>query len=123
MTVQRLVYEAGGNRDFSPIHHNDEVARAGGASAMYANNGFLQGMWERAYREFFGLEGWIQKVGPFRIRRFTVVGKPAVVRGQVMGKWQEAGKNFVQIEMWTENLDDVTVGPGSVIGTLPSRPS
>jgi acyl dehydratase len=121
MTVQRLVYEAGGNRDFAPIHHNDEIARAGRAPAMYANNGFIQGMWERAYREFFGVEGWIQKVGPFRMRIFNVVGEPSVVRAKVAKKWQEDGKNYVELEMWSETPKGTSVGPGPVVGTLPSR--
>ena len=121
LTVQRLVYEAGGNRDFAPIHHNDEIARAGRAPAMYANNGFIQGMWERAYREFFGADGWIQKVGPFRMRIFNVVGEPSVVKGKVAKKWQEGGKNYVELEMWTETPKGTSVGPGPVVGTLPSR--
>ena len=121
LTVQRLVYEAGGNRDFNAIHHNDEIARAGGAPAMYANNGFIQGMWERAYREFFGVEGWIQKVGPFRMRIFNVVGEPTVVRGKVTNKWQENDENFVELEMWSETPKGISVGPGPVIGTLPSK--
>jgi hypothetical protein len=121
LTVQRLVYEAGGNRDFSAIHHNDEIARAGRAPAMYANNGFIQGMWERTYREFFGVDGWIQKVGPFRMRIFNIVGEPTVVRGKVARKWQQGGKSFVELEMWSENPKGTSVGPGPVIGTLPSR--
>ena len=121
MTVQRLVYEAGANRDFNAIHHNDEVAQAGRAPAMYANNGFIQGMWERAYREFFGVDGWIQKVGPFRMRIFNVVGEPSVVRAKVAKKWQDGGKNFVELEMWSETPKGTSVGPGPVVGTLPSR--
>ena len=120
ITVQRLVYQAGGNRDFNAIHHNDDIARAGGAPAMYANNGFIQGMWERAYREFFGVEGWIQKVGPFRMRIFNVVGEPTVVRGKITNKWQENGNNFVQLEMWSETPKGISVGPGPIVGTLPS---
>ena len=121
LTVQRLVYEAGGNRDFAPIHHNDEIAQSQRAPAMYANNGFIQGMWERAYREFFGLEGWIQKVGPFRMRVFNIVGESTVVRGKVTRKWQEGDKNFVELEVWSENPKGISVGPGPVVGTLPSR--
>jgi len=123
ITVQRLVYEAGGNRDFNAIHHNDDIARAGGAPAMYANNGFIQGMWERAYREFFGMDGWIQKVGPLRMRIFNVVGEPTVVRGKVSRKWQEEGNNFVELEMWSETPKGTSVGPGPVVGTLPSKPN
>ena len=121
LTVQRLVYEAGGNRDFNAIHHNDEIARAGRAPAMYANNGFIQGMWERAYREFFGVDGWIGKVGPFRMRIFNVVGEPTVVRAKVAKKWQEGGKSFVELEMWSQTPKGISVGPGPVVGTLPSR--
>tara|TARA_Y100000588_G_scaffold54953_4_gene52332 strand:- start:1323 stop:2420 length:1098 start_codon:yes stop_codon:yes gene_type:complete len=121
LTVQRLVYAAGGNRDFNAIHHNDDIARAGGAPAMYANNGFIQGMWERSYREFFGLKGWIKKVGPFRMRIFNIVSEATVVKGKVSRKWQENGENLVEIEMWSENPKGISVGPGPVIGTLPSK--
>jgi hypothetical protein len=122
LTVQRLVYAAGGNRDFNAIHHNDDIARAGGAPAMYANNGFIQGMWERAYREFFGVQGWIQKVGPFRMRIFNVVAEATVVQGKVSRKWQDGNTNFVELEMWSENPKGISVGPGPVVGTLPSKP-
>ncbi len=121
-TLQRLVYEAGSNRDFNAIHHNDEVARGQGAPAMFANNGYIQAMWERVYREFYGLDGWIQKVGPFRMRIFNIVGDPVVVRGKVARKWQEKGKNWVELEMWSENSRGISVGPGPVLGTLPSKP-
>jgi len=121
MSVQRLVYEAGANRDFNPIHHNTQFAQSTRAPEMYANNGFIQGMWERTYREFFGVDGWIQKVGPFRMRIFNVVGESTVMRGKVAKKWQEGGKNFVELEMWSETPKGISVGPGPVVGTLPAR--
>ena len=31
LTIQRLVMEAGANRDFAPMHHDREIARATGA--------------------------------------------------------------------------------------------
>ena len=57
ITVQRLIVEAGANRDFAQIHHNTEVAMEQGVSEMYANNIFIQGWWERTVREYIGLDG------------------------------------------------------------------
>ena len=123
LTVQRLVIEAGANRDFNQIHHNTEVAQEQGAAEMYANNTFVQGFWERTVREFVGLDGQIKKVGPFRIRVFNLVGEAVVTKGTVKKKWQEGGENLVELEIWSEHSQGISVGPGPVLVTLPSRPS
>ncbi len=122
MTVQRFVIEAGGNRDFSPIHHNTEVAQGQRAPEMFANNGFIQAMWERAYREYLGLDGMVKKVGPFRMRIFNTVAESVVTKGVVKRKWQDKGENLVELEMWSEISRGISVGPGPVLATLPSRP-
>jgi hypothetical protein len=121
ISVYRLVVEAGGNRDFNSIHHNTEFARASGAPEMYANNIFIQGMWERTVREFIGLGGVIKKVGPFRMRIFNTVGETVITRGRVARKWQEGGSHLVELEMWTESPKGISVGPGPVVVSLPSR--
>jgi acyl dehydratase len=121
LTVYRLVVEAGANRDFNAIHHNSEVARASGAPEMYANTGFLLGMWERAIREFAGLEGSVRRITGFRMRRFNVVGQTVVVRGRVLGKRREADASLVELELWSEVDGEVTVGPGTVTVVLPER--
>lgn len=123
LTVYRLVVEAGANRDFNAIHHNSEVARASGAPEMYANTGFLLGMWERAIREFAGLEGSVRRITGFRMRRFNVVGQTVVVRGRVAGKRREDGDAVVELELWSEVDGEVTVGPGTVTVALPERSS
>jgi acyl dehydratase len=123
ITVQRLVIEAGTNRDFTPIHHNTEIAQGQGAPEMYANNVFIQGMWERAVREFIGLTGTINKVGPFRMRIFNTVGENVVTRGTVARRWQEEGRNFLELEMLSEHSGGVSVGPGPVVVTVPSKPA
>ena len=61
-------------------------------------------------------------VGPETLGRlFNVVGEPTVVRGKVTNKWQENDENFVELEMWSETPKGISVGPGPVIGTLPSK--
>jgi acyl dehydratase len=121
LTVYRLVVEAGANRDFNAIHHNSEVARASGAPEMYANTGFLLGMWERAIREFAGLDGSVRRITGFRMRRFNVVGQTVVVRGRVLGKRREDNASLVELELWSEVDGEVTVGPGTVTVVLPER--
>ena len=121
LTIARLVVEAGANRDFNQIHHNTPVSIATGAPDMYANNGFIQAWWERAVRQYIGLEGRFRKTGPFRMRIFNTVGEAAVTKGTVKRKWQENGEHLVEIEVRTEISKGVSVGPGPVVASLPSR--
>ena len=121
LSVYRLVVEAGANRDFNSIHHNSEYARASGAPEMYANTGFLLGMWERTVREFIGLGGSIRRIAGFRMRRFNTVGRTVVVRGRVKSKRRDAGDALVELEVWSELGGETTVGPGIVTVALPVR--
>ena len=122
LTVLRMVMLAGANRDFAQIHHNERIAKGQGAPDMYINNGSVQGLWGRTVREFIGLDGVIKKVGPFRMRVFNTVGETVVTKGTVKRKWQEKGENLVELEIWSEHSAGVTVGPGPVVVTLPSKP-
>ncbi|HRC62154.1 MAG: MaoC family dehydratase N-terminal domain-containing protein [Dehalococcoidia bacterium] len=121
MTVFRLVVEAGANRDFNQIHHNTPVTQAQGAPDMYANNVFIQGMWERCVREYIGLQGRFKKTGPFRMRIFNNVGETVVTKGTVKRKWVEGGEHLVELEIVSEHSRGISVGPGPVVVTLPSR--
>lgn len=121
LSVYRLVVEAGANRDFNSIHHNSEFAKASGASEMYANTAFVQGMWERTVREYVGLGGRIRKVGPFRMKMFNTVGETVVTSGGVSRKWRDGDEHFVELMMQSEISTGISVGPGPVIVTLPTR--
>lgn len=121
LTVARLVVEAGASLDFSRVHHNADVARATGASEMYADNVFIQGWWERAVREYIGLAGKVRRVGPLRMRIFNTVGETVVTRGTVRRMWSEGGESLAELELRSEISSGVSVGPGPVIVTLPSR--
>ncbi len=121
ITVYRLVVEAGANRDFNSIHHNSEFARASGAPEMYANTGFLLGMWERTVREFIGLDGSIRRIAGFRMRRFNTAGRTVVVRGRVKSKRRDDADALLELEVWSEVGGVVTVGPGTVTVSVPVR--
>jgi acyl dehydratase len=121
LTVYRLVMEAGACRDFNSIHHNSEYAKSTGAPEMYAATSFLLGAWERAVRDYIGMEGTIRSLRGFRMKKFNPVGTTMVVRGEVTGKADDDGTGRVELRVWCENSGDVTVGPGAVTATLPSR--
>ena len=121
LTIYRLVMSAGATRDYNAIHHNSEFAKKSGAPDMYANGLLLQAMWERSVREFIGLAGVIRALRGFRMKIFNTVGDTVVVSGKVRRKWREGKDALLEIEMWSENSKGVSVGPGSMVVTLPSR--
>jgi acyl dehydratase len=121
LTIYRLVMSAGATRDYNAIHHNSDFAKKSGAPDMYANGLLLQAMWERSVREFIGLAGVIRALRGFRMKIFNTVGDTVVVNGKVKRKWREGRDALVEIEMWSENSKGVSVGPGSMIVTLPSK--
>jgi acyl dehydratase len=124
VSLYRLIVVAAGDRDFTPIHHNPDTARMQGAPDVFVNNTALFAMWERVVREYVGLGGVITSVRGFRIGAFNLVGETITVRGTVVAKWrdpQDRGRGHVELRMRTEGPRGVTVGPGSVMVTLPCR--
>ena len=119
LSLYRLVVVAGANRDFNSIHHNSEYARGTGAADAYANTLFLQGMWERAVREYIGDGGTIRAIRGFRMRSFSLVGDTAVVEGEVTRAWLEDDDGLVELTLRTRCSTGVTVGPGTVVATMP----
>ena len=125
LTVYRMVMAAGANRDFNAIHHNTEHAQSTGAPEMYANVMFLQGMWERTVREYIGLAGTLHAIRGFRMKSFNTAGDTVVVQGRVERKWiddsaDEAQRRRLELEVWSENRHGVSVGPGTVVVSLPA---
>ncbi|MET0699030.1 MAG: acyl dehydratase [Mycobacterium sp.] len=123
LPIYRLVVAAGANRDFNSIHHNADYARATGAPDMYANVLFLLGMWERAVRDWIGDAGTMRAITGFRMNRFTTVTETAKVVAKVVDKRVADGAGIVTLRLHTEDSAGVTVGPGTVVVTLPRRDS
>lgn len=119
LSVYRLVVAAGATRDFNSIHHNADFARASGAPGMYANAMFLQGMWERQVRSLVGPSGRIHALRGFRMNSFNCAGETAVVHGEIERKWRVGDDGMLDIRLWTENGGRVSVGPGTVVASIP----
>lgn len=121
LSVFRLVMAAGANQDYNSIHHNTEYAQQTGAPDMYANNIFLQGMWERTVREYIGNAGVLKSLKGFRMGSFNIAGDTVVTKGVVKRKWKEGKEHFIELEIWSENSTGISVGPGTIIATLPNQ--
>jgi len=120
ITVHRLVVAAGAGKDFAPIHHNSEVARASGAPDMYASNVFLLGMWERTVREYIGLAGTIKRIGPMRMKKFATAGETVEVRAVITRKWRADDDALLELDLRSVISTGDAVA-GSMCVSLPSR--
>ena len=118
ITLQRLVMEAGANRDLSSIHHDHDAAVATGAPGVYMNTYFIMGMIERLVREWIGLEGRIRKIGPLRMKMFNCVGDTVVFKGRVKQKLEESQEVILDIQSETQKGQTVT---SQAIVSLPAK--
>ena len=107
ITLQRLVMEAGANRDFSLIHHDSAVARATGAPDAFANTHFLMGMFERLIRDWAGPRARLRRLGPLRMAHFNPVGDTLVFSGVVESRDDQQGT--VGLDLWAESERGRTV--------------
>ncbi len=78
-------------------------------------------MWERTTREFIGLGGVMKSLKGFRMKVFNTAGDTVVTTGIVKRKWQEGEEALVELQMWSENAKGISVGPGTVVVSLPHR--
>ena len=113
ITLQRLVMEAGANRDLSLIHHDTQVAQATGAPDAFANTFFLMGMFERLVREWAGPTARIRKIGPLRMMIFNAVGDTMHFKGAVESVDTDAGT--VSLDLWAESDRGKTVTSKAIV--------
>jgi len=116
VTLQRLVMEAGANRDFSLIHHDRDVARATGAPDAYMNTFFIAGMFERLLREWMGLKGQLNKIQNLRMKVFNCVGDTVEFKGIVESV--DESNNHVAVALSSNTDNGVTVTAIATV-TLP----
>ena len=102
LTLQRLVMEAAANRDFAPIHHDRDIARATGAPDAYANTMLHQAIFEATLRQWMGLGGRLRKLR-FSMRSFATTGAELTGGGRVTGLRPDGDGGFVDLEIWTES--------------------
>jgi acyl dehydratase len=119
ITLQRLVMEAGANRDFSPWHFDHVVARALGAPAAFANTTLIETLLEAAVRRWGRLGARIRRL-EFAMRGQNCAGDVASIAGQVAAKQVAgSGEQEVALDLWIDSPRGRTV-TGSAVVTLPA---
>jgi acyl dehydratase len=116
ITLQRLVMEAGADRDFSPIHIDGGAARASGATAPYANTILIEGLLEAAIRRWAGLSGRLRELA-ITMRGFNCVGDTVSASGVVTDKEPGPGdEDLVHLDVWLESHRGRTVQGSATVG-------
>ncbi len=115
--LQKLVMIAAANRDFAPLHHDPDMARASGAPTASVNVMFVMALMERALLEWGGLRTRIQKLGPFRMTNFSSAGDRVSCRGRVTEVDEKCGR--VRAEMWFETSPEKRTVVGEAEVQLP----
>jgi acyl dehydratase len=119
ITRQRLVMEAAANRDFSPWHFDDAVARALGAPSAFANTTLIETLLEAAVRSWGRLGARIRRM-QFRMSGHNCVGDLASIGGRVSGREQRGAERLVTLELWIDSPRGRTA-TGTAVVALPSR--
>jgi acyl dehydratase len=115
LTLQRLVMEAGANRDFAPIHHDPQFARGAGAAEPFANVMLIQALLEATLRGWMGLDGRLCKLA-LTMRSFAPAGAVLSGHARVTGKRLDGTGGLVDLEVWTE-----AAGARAAVGTATVR--
>jgi acyl dehydratase len=119
LTLQRLVMEAGVNRDFTPLHHDDEDTRLTGAPRSYANTMLIQAFIEATLRTWMGDRGRLRELA-IRMVSFNLSETLVAAGGTVTAIDPPVDlRADVHLAIWMRSDDTPTV-TGSAIVSLPT---
>ena len=113
LTLQRLVMEAGANRDFSPWHFDPELARTAGAAHAFANTTLLETLLEACIRSWAGL-GPRLRVLEFAMLRPSCAGQELSAAGVVTAK-HDGEPPTVDVDVWIDADGRRTVQGSAVL--------
>jgi acyl dehydratase len=114
ITLQRLVMEAGVNRDFSPWHFDPVAAHDSGAQDVFANTTFVETLLEAGIRSWAGLAPRIRML-EFALRAPNCIGDEVSAAGVVTAKHADGGDRTVHVDVWLESHRGRTVEGSAVV--------
>lgn len=120
LTLQRLVMEAGANRDFAPAHFDRELARAEGRQDVFANTMLLQTLFEVMLRQWMGPAGRIRKLG-LRMHAMNYADQTLSAHGAVTKCIAGRASGTVELEIWQQTPAQGRTVTGKAVVELPLR--
>ncbi|MFC1926166.1 MaoC/PaaZ C-terminal domain-containing protein [Chloroflexota bacterium] len=116
-----IVRYAGASGDFSPIHHDEVIAKRSGNDRVYAMGMMSAGYLGRMITDWLG-DGTLRKLS-FRFVERVWSGDRLICSGVVKHKYKEEAENRVDCDVWVENQHGESVIRGKAIAALPSMAS
>jgi acyl dehydratase len=100
---QRIVMSVAADRMWGSIHHNREIARAGGLNDTILNSRGYEMIFEITLRRWMGLDGRTRKMGPFRLVKNSHPGDTLTGRARVVGKELKDELGLIHLEIGVDN--------------------
>ena len=117
VTSTVIVAGAIASRDFTPVHHDRDIAKAQGAPDMFMNILTTNGYVSRFVTDWAGPEAMVRSI-KIRLGAPAVPGQPLRFSGRVAQTSQEGEECVVEVNIRAENeLGDHATG--SVVVSLP----
>ncbi len=104
LTLRRAIQAVAGTRDFYPVHHDAEFAKANGAEGIFFNTMFLQAFVGRAVCEWFGNDAFLRLL-VIAMRGSNYVGRTLSVKGSIRTVREDEGRHIIDadVQMGTED--------------------
>jgi acyl dehydratase len=103
LNYQRIVMSVSADRMFGSIHHNRELARAAGLDDIIFNTRGYEMVFEITLRRWMGLDGRIEKMGPFRMVKNSHPNDTITGRATVVGLEPQGDRGLVKLEIGVDN--------------------
>ena len=98
-----LAQDVAGTRDYYPIHHDPEFAKAGNARNIFLNTMWYQGMVNRFVSEWAGYESFLRKLS-VDMKSHGCPGDTITVRGTVLAtRTDDQGCKLVDLDVRMDN--------------------
>ena len=107
LTLRRSVQAVAGTRDYYPVHHDPEFARASGADGLFFNTMFLQAFVGRAVCEWFGSDAFLRRL-EIAMRGSNYVGRTLTAQGEVTASRESNGCRLVDAAVTLSTEDGPT---------------
>lgn len=108
LTRRRVVQAVAGTRDYYPVHHDEDVARANGARTIFFNTMFFQAFIGRVACEWFGNDAFLRRLDVAMVGS-AYVGTRLTAEGNVAGRREAAGRDLVDVEVTLATEDGPVV--------------
>lgn len=107
---------AAASEEFSPLHLDDEHAKAAGFNSAYAPGLMALGFAEESLRAFASNMRIVSLTGTFQ--RLIWPGDTLIAKGLLLRRYQKHDEHRIQFSVWCENQHQEVVMKGSSIGLL-----